>query len=106
MGGGNKPSMEELKKWMYEEWEYNINGKIVSREMHVGEPIEPYSEAHYVPGSIDEFPVDYSLHQETMMMADMHPHPVSYAVMPTTVAGHHPMSAQYQTYMPPPVYSM
>ena len=103
MGGGNKPSMEELKKWMYEQWEYNINGKIVSREMQIGEPIEPYPGVYNVAGPVDEYTIDYPLPQDAMIIPDIHP---QYPAMPTTVAGHHPMSAQYQTYMPPPVYTM
>lgn len=29
MGGGNLPAMEELKKWMYETYEINLNGRVI-----------------------------------------------------------------------------
>lgn len=33
MGGGNYPSMEVLKNWMYEELELNVNGRLVIQDI-------------------------------------------------------------------------
>ena len=38
MGGGNHPSMESLKDWMYEMYEINYNGKVVSQAVMSDEP--------------------------------------------------------------------
>lgn len=99
MGGGNKPSMDELKNWMFEEWEININGRIVSRETPVDEPVA-FPDMY----SVNEYPTEYMPPHEPIMMADMHQ--PNYPVMPTTMAGHYPMPAPYHTYMPQPVCSM
>lgn len=92
--------MDELKNWMYEEWEYNINGRIVSRETPADEP-GPYDDV-YTHGAMNEYPAGF-MPQEPMMMPELHQQ--GYPIMPTTMAGHYPMPAQY-TYMPQPVCSV
>jgi len=37
MGGGNIPSMDFLKHWMYEELEMNVNGRIIVQDINVPE---------------------------------------------------------------------
>ena len=34
MGGGNLPPMEELRDWMYEDYEMNVGGKVVIQNMY------------------------------------------------------------------------
>jgi hypothetical protein len=93
MGGGHWPPMDELKNWMFEDWEYNISSKALSQEPTIDEP--PMYDA-YTHGSMNE----YTEYQDPVVV-DMHqPY-----VMPTTMAGHYPMPPQFH-YMPPPVCSM
>lgn len=104
MGGGNKPSMDELKNWMYERWEYNVNGRLVPHETPMEEPVNDYGNVYAQP-PMNDYSTDYLPAQDAMMMANLHQN-VSYPVMPTTMAGHYSMGAQYHTYMPPAVCSV
>jgi len=46
IGGGNTPSMDILKDWMYEDYEMNINGKVIIQNF--------YPENNYPPISLSE----------------------------------------------------
>ena len=55
MGGGNWPPMEILKDWMYEELEYNNNGKLCVVSMPT---MDETQMAAFEAGPYDEMPVD------------------------------------------------
>ncbi|EXJ77244.1 hypothetical protein A1O3_10402 [Capronia epimyces CBS 606.96] len=48
MGGGNHPSMEVLKNWMYEELELNVNGRVVVQNL-------PTETTTFSSAAVDEF---------------------------------------------------
>lgn len=55
MGGGNQPSMEFLKNWMYEEFELNVDGRVVVQNIMPDTTFAPVSMAEaigYDPGVI------------------------------------------------------
>jgi hypothetical protein len=78
MGGGGYPPMEELKNWMYEELEVNVNGNVV----WMGLMPEPNFQTTMMSDlaayetsrmQVDDFNLDYSMpHRE--VTADVHPH--------------------------------
>lgn len=100
MGGGNKPSMDELKHWMYEEWEDDIN-----KSGHVAclptdsQPDDSYQRGYY--DAMPEYALPYT--HDAMMMPAMHHQPVAYAI-PTTMAGRQPVPPTYRPQWAPAVY--
>ena len=83
MGGGNSPPMEVLKHYMYEELEYNNNGKAVFVAMPTFEEAQPvvFDPAAYVDSSGDEF--DYAgLPPPEQFLADLQQPPMSFGMLP------------------------
>ena len=83
MGGGNSPPMEVLKHYMYEELEYNNNGKAVFVAMPTFEEAQPvvFDPAAYVESSGDEF--DYAgLPPSEQFLADLQQPSMSYGMLP------------------------
>ena len=91
MGGGNKPAMDELKYWMYEEWEENLNtDKMFVPDVAVAEAMDAFQQTYYDVG-VPDYSVAYP--QGPMMMS----HPLQQQpIIYTTVAGHQPMPPAYQ----------
>lgn len=105
MGGGNSPPMEVLKHYMYEELEYNSNGKAVIVTMPTFDDVQA---AAFEPASYDEMHVDdFGLPPPEQFFPNLHQAPMSYSMLPQAsmpMPGHAYGQADYVQSRP--VYSM
>ncbi|KPI43417.1 uncharacterized protein AB675_6883 [Cyphellophora attinorum] len=99
MGGGNKPAMDELKHWMYEVWEENTStSKVLAHELAVDlDSFEAYQQQHSYPGEYDELTYSHDVllamhHQHQQQQQQQHEQ-FMYGIPATTMAGHHPSTA-------------
>ncbi|EXJ83119.1 hypothetical protein A1O1_06738 [Capronia coronata CBS 617.96] len=107
MGGGNSPSMEVLKSWMYEELELNVNGRVVVQNLHPETTttfstaaVEEFVNANSNSNDMDtsDFEMGCNMSQEDMSMAGLTSDPLYFAnVMPTQAYLSHsaPLNAGY-----------
>jgi hypothetical protein len=106
MGGGNLPPMEVLKHWMYEELEYNNNGKAICMPMPVMDDAQlaAFEAMPYNDMAIDEFEYDELQEQ---VPPDVHQQAMSYDMLPPTAVPMHAHAYAQVSYMQnQPVYSM
>ena len=83
MGGGNSPAMDELKHWMYETIEVNINGKIVLFDNITDNAFLPVDiQSGYSTDMVDEYGYDYS--PEVNLLETQQT--VPYHIMPATMS--------------------
>jgi hypothetical protein len=110
MGGGNHPSMDVLKDWMYEVYEYNTNGKAtmslrVSPGDDAGVSFEtsPYDEMMVGDFSLD-FPTQVPTQDHCMQV--LH-HSQTYGMLPPASMPMPTHGFDQNTYIPAQgVYSM
>lgn len=101
MGGGNSPPMDELKHWMYEAVEVNINGKNVIYDGNMEDGFIPVEmTTGYGMDVVDEYAFDCS---PEVMMADVQ-HPIPYHMMPPAPMAMTQHSAEYISTVGQPVY--
>lgn len=77
MGGGNYPSMEVLKNWMYEELELNVNGRVVVQnltpESFSDAPVDDFADTNQNDMDTSEFNNLGSNTSQGMPTADLAP---------------------------------
>ena len=108
MGGGNTPSMDVLKDFMYEVSEYNHNGKAIIVDIPA---MDDTHLAVFESGPYDDLPVDefdyHPLSTEEHFVHDLHPQSMSYCVLPEATMPMHGHHYSHNSYMQTqPVYGI
>ena len=74
-GGGDKPSMEFLKDWMYDMWEFDIKGNKVFQPM-TKDGIVPHLQVNWMSNMQPSLDAAYDIYQDSIGMFDL---PLSYS---------------------------